>query len=329
MMDRRDFLAAISSSALGAPKAVEAQQAGRVYRLGMLQQSAPVPARQGTALDSVTTILGKLGYVEGRNLVVERRYADGDFDRLPGLARDLVQLKADAIVPVGPYSIRAAKDATTLIPIVMYGGVDPVAAGFVASLARPGGNITGVLIAPGFALVGKKLQFLKELVPRAARIGILSPDSTGAQGQVAEAQKAAASLHLDLIVAEVPGGKFESAFDTLVAGRPSALLVANSPSFLRDRMRIIELAAKHGLPAMYEWAEQVDDGGLMSYGSSPTWVAERVAAYVDLVFKGASPADMPIEQPTRFELVINMKTAKALGLTFPQSLLLRADKVIE
>ncbi|MEO6409553.1 MAG: ABC transporter substrate-binding protein, partial [Burkholderiaceae bacterium] len=315
MMERRDFLAAISAGVLAAPEPADAQEAGRVYRLGILRQSAPESGPPGAALDPVTTILRKLGYVEGLNLVVEQRFANGDIDRLPGLARELVQLKVDAIVPVGPYSIRAAKDATALIPIVMYGGVDPVAAGIVQSLSRPGGNITGVLIAPGYTLVGKKLELLKELVPRAARIGFLSPDNSGAQGQVAQAQKAATSLRLGLIVAEAQGGNFDRAFDTLVAGRPSALFVANSPSTFRDRKQIIELAAKHGLPAMYEWAEQVEDGGLMSYGSRRAWVTERVAAYVDLVFKGARPADMPIEQPTRFELVINMKTAKALGLT--------------
>ena len=328
-MDRRDFFAVISVGVLASPKPVQAQQAGRVYRLGVLRQSAPEPANPRAAPDPVTTSLRKLGYVVGRNLVTEHRYADGDIGRLPGLARELVRLGPEVIVAVGPFSIRAAKDATTSIPIVMYGGTDPVAAGIVASLAHPGGNITGVLIAPGITLVGKKLELLKELVPRAARIGFLSPDSTGAQGQVGQAQKAATSLHLGLIVAEVQGGNFDRAFDTLVAARPTAVFVANSPSFFRDRKQIIELAAKHGLPAMYEWAEQVEEGGLMSYGSSLTWLSERVAAYVDLVFKGAKPADMPIEQPTRFELVINMKTAKALGLTIPQSLLLRADTVIE
>jgi putative tryptophan/tyrosine transport system substrate-binding protein len=203
----------------------------------------------------------------------------GRIEWLSELARELVQLKPDVIVPVGTNAIRAVKDSTTTIPIVMYGGVDPIAAGFVASLARPGGNITGVLIAPGFTVVGKKLALLKEMVPRAARVGFLSPDKSGAQGQVLEAQKAAASLYLKLVVAEVENGNYDRAFDTMVAERPSALFVANSPSFMRDRKRIIELAAKQRLPAMYEWAEQVEDGGLMSYGSSQKWVSRRVAVF--------------------------------------------------
>ncbi len=199
----------------------------------------------------------------------------------------------------------------------------------MASLARPGGNLTGVLIAPGFTLVGKKLELLKEVVPRAALIGFLSPDNSGAQGQVPEAQKAAASLNLKLVVAEVQDGNYDRAFNTMVAERPSAVFVANSPTFMRDRKRIIDLVAKHRLPAIYEWAEQVEDGGLMSYGSSQTWVSRRVAAYVDRIFKGANPGELPVEQPTTFELVINLTTARALGLTIPQSLLLRADQMIE
>ncbi len=278
---------------------------------------------------SLTTGLRELGYVEGQNLVIEHRFAEGRIERLPELARELVQLKMDVIVAVAPNAIRAARDATTTIPIVMYGGVDPIAAGFVASLARPGGNVTGVLIAPGITLVGKKLELLKEMMPRATRIGFLSPDNSGAQGQVPEARKAAASLNLKLVVTEVQDGNYDRAFDALVAERPSALFVANSPTFVRDRKRIIDLVAKHRLPAMYEWAEQVEDGGLMSYGSSQTWVSRRVAAYVALVFNGAKPGDLPIEQPNKFEFVINLKTAKALGLTIPPSLLLRADQVIE
>src|SRR5262245_58988083 len=214
---------------------------------------------------SLTTGLRELGYVEGQNLAIEHRFAGGRIERLPELARELVQLKMDVIVAVAPNAIRAARDATTTIPIVMYGGIDPIAAGFVASLARPEGNLTGVLIAPGITLVGKKLEMLKEMVPQAVRIGFLSPDNSGAQGQVPEAQKAAASLNLILFVAEVQGGNYDRAFDTLVAERPSALFVANSPAFMQDRTRIIARAAKHRLPAMYEWAEQVEDGGLMSY----------------------------------------------------------------
>jgi putative tryptophan/tyrosine transport system substrate-binding protein len=328
-MDRRAFLGTLAGSLLAAPLAAEAQQARHVYRLGILQQTTPEPQNPRFARISWSADLRELGYVEGQNLAIESRFAGGRIEWLSELARELVQLKPDVIVPVGTNAIRAVKDSTTTIPIVMYGGVDPIAAGFVASLARPGGNITGVLIAPGFTVVGKKLALLKEMVPRAARVGFLSPDKSGAQGQVLEAQKAAASLYLKLVVAEVENGNYDRAFDTMVAERPSALFVANSPSFMRDRKRIIELAAKQRLPAMYEWAEQVEDGGLMSYGSSQKWVSRRVAVYIDRIFKGAKPGDLPIEQPTKFELVINLKTAKALGLTIPPSLLQRADQVIE
>jgi ABC-type uncharacterized transport system substrate-binding protein len=329
MMDRRRFLLTSLAGALAAPLAVEAQLAGRAYRLGVLRQTEPEPPNPRSTMVSLTTGLRELGYVEGQNLAIEHRFAGGRIERLPELARELVQLQMDVIVAVAPYAIRAARDATTTIPIVMYGGVDPIAAGIVASLARPGGNLTGVLIAPGFTLVGKKLELLQEVVPRAMRIGFLSPDNSGAQGQVPEAQKAAASLNLKLVVAEVQDGNYDRAFNTMVAERPSALFVANSPTFMRDRKRIIDLVAKHRLPAIYEWAEQVEDGGLMSYGSSSTWVSRRVAAYVGRIFKGAKPADLPIEQPTQFEFVINLKTAKALGLTIPPSLLARADQVIE
>jgi ABC-type uncharacterized transport system substrate-binding protein len=328
-VDRRRFLVTSLAGALVQPLAADAQLAGRAYRLGVLRQTEPEPPNPRSTRVSLTTGLREVGYVEGQNLAIEHRFAGGRIERLPELARELVQLKMDVIVAVATYAIRAARDATTTIPIVMYGGVDPIAAGIVASLARPGGNLTGVLIAPGFTLVGKKLELLQEVVPRAMRVGFLSPDNSGAQGQVPEAQKAAASLNLKLVVAEVQDGNYDRAFNTMVAERPSALFVANSPTFMRDRKRIIDLVAKHRLPAIYEWAEQVEDGGLMSYGSSSTWVSRRVAAYVDRIFKGAKPADLPVEQPTKFEFVINLKTAKALGLTIPPSLLARADQVIE
>jgi putative ABC transport system substrate-binding protein len=328
MIQRRSFLVG-AVGLLAAPLGAEAQQAGRVYRLGILRQTVPEPPNPRSTMILLSTGLRELGYVEGQNLAIEHRFAGGRIERLPELARELVQLKMDIIVAVAPNAIRAARDATTTIPIVMYGGADPIAAGIVTSLARPGGNLTGVLIAPGHTLVGKKLELLQEVVPRAVRIGFLSPDNSGAQGQVPEAQKAAASLNLKLVVAAVQDGNYDRAFNTIVAERPSALFVANSPTFMRDRKRIIDLVAKHRLPAIYEWAEQVEDGGLMSYGSSQTWVSRRVAAYVDRIFKGAKPSDLPIEQPTRFELVINMKTAKALGLTIPPSLLLRVDQIIE
>jgi len=329
MMRRRVFMLATAGLAGAPPRIASAQPAGRIYRLGFLRQTAPDPVPGKGSMETIKTTLAKLGYVEGRNLLVETRYAHGQFARLPVLANELVQIKSDVIIAVGPRSIAAAKDATSTVPIVMFGGTDPVASGIVASLARPGGNVTGVLLAPGLSLVGKKMGLLKEMVPRATRIAFLSPDNAEALGQVAEAQKAAAVLKVQLVVAQAADGDLARAFDALVVERPAALYVANSPQFARERLRIIALAAQHRLPAMYEWGSQVEDGGLMSYGSRGDWIAERVAGYVDRIFKGAKPADMPVEQPTKFELVINLKTAKALGLVVPQSLLLRADEVIQ
>lgn len=327
MIDRRTLIAALAAAFVVVHGVAQAQTTGRVYRLGILGQGLPP---QSTAAFEMSTVMRNLGYVEGTNLVVESRYANGALGRLPELARELVQQKPDVIVAVGSASIRAVKDATTTIPTVMWGGVDPVAAGFVQTLARPGGNLTGILIAPGLALVGKKIELLKEMVPGAMRIAFLSPDnSDGATGQVAAAREAAATLKFELVVAVVRNGDYDQAFDALVATRPSALLVANSPTFMQDSGQIIKLATKHRLPGMFEWPEQVEGGGLMAYGPSQVWVAQRVATYVDLIFKGARPAGLPVEQPTKLQLTINMKTAKAFGLTIPPSLLLRADEVIQ
>ncbi len=315
---------------LGTTLASDAQQVGQVHHLGILSPTAPAsPSDQTTFLNRLPTALRELGYVEGQNLVVEWRYAEGKLDRLPALARELVQLRADLILAVSNPAIRAAKDATTTIPIVMFTSYDPVAAGLVASLARPGGNITGVLIAAEGTLAGKRLELIREAVPRATRIALLAPPDPSSRAQVQEAQKAAASLGVKLVVVEVQGGDYDHAFATIVAGRPNALFVLASTFFVRDRKQIIDLAAKHRLPAIYEWREHVEDGGLMAYGSSLSRLNRRVAAYVDRIFKGEKPAELPIEQPTKFELVINLKTAKALGLTIPQSILLRADEVIQ
>jgi putative ABC transport system substrate-binding protein len=272
--------------------------------------------------------LRERGYVEGRNLVVERRYAEGQIDRLPGLARELVQLRVDVIVAVAAAAVRAAKDATTTIPVVMWGNFDPVAEGLVASLARPGGNVTGALIAAEGTLAAKRLELLKEAVPRATRIAALFHESV-LQTQVQETQKAASSLGVTLVPVEVRGSDYDRAFAAMAAERPAALFVAGSTFFFRDRKQIIKLAAKHRLPAIYEWPEQAEEGGLMAYGSSLPEGYRRLAAYVDRVLKGAKPGDLPVEQPTKHEMVINLKTAKALGLAISKSLLQRADQVIE
>jgi putative tryptophan/tyrosine transport system substrate-binding protein len=325
-VDRREFIGAVAVSLVAAPIAVEAQQAGRVYRLGILRATMPPPTPYGTD-PTLRNALRELGYVEGQNLTVEARYADGKLDRLPVLARELVQLRVDVIVAIGSAAIRAVKEATTTIPIVMYGGFDPVTAGFVASLARPGGNVTGVVMGPGSSLTGKRLELLKEAVPRATRVAFLVPDDPNFQ--VEEAQQGAPLLGIKLVMVEVRAGDYVRAFSTISAERATALLVGAHPYFMRDRKQIIDLAGKHRLPAMYEWPEQVDDGGLMSYGATQSALVQRAAAYIDRIFKGAKPGDLPVEQPTKFELVINRKTAKALGLTLPPSLLSRADRIIE
>jgi putative ABC transport system substrate-binding protein len=302
-----------------------AQQGGRVYRLGVLRPTGPLSADDEARL---STALRELGYLERQNLAIERRYASGKMDQLPALARELVHGRADVVLAVGAAAVRAAKAVTATVPIIMWGLFDPVAEGFVRSLARPGGNVTGALIAAEGTLAAKRLQLLREAVPRASRIAALF-DNAGSPTQMRETQKAAMSLGITLTIAEVQGSDYESAFATLATGRPSALFVAGSTFFFRDRKRIIELAAKHRLPAIYEWPEQVRDGGLMAYGTDLSQGYQRIAGYVDRIFKGAKPGDLPIEQPTKFELVVNLKTAKALGLTIPQSLLRQADEVIQ
>jgi putative ABC transport system substrate-binding protein len=322
---RRAFLAVTGGGLLAWTLAGRAQQPDRTYRLGMIRLTRPTDL----VATGVPLAMREIGYVEGRNLVVEARYAEGNIERLPALARELVERRVDVIVAVGTAAVRAAKDATTTIPIVMFGNFDPVAAGLVASLGRPGGNVTGVLIAPEGTLAAKKLELLKEAVPRATRMALLAPDDPNFRLQAQEVRNAAAAMGIALAVVEVRGGDYERAFAAIAADRAAALFVGAHTLFSADRRRIIDLAAKHRLPAIYEWPEQVEDGGLMSYGGSLTAAYRRVAAYVDRLFKGARPGDLPIDQPSKLEFVINLRTAKALGLGLPSSLLLRADRVIE
>lgn len=327
-MRRREALAAAAGLGLAAPLVpAAAQPGGRVFKLGWLRPNAAGPGEFQSL--GIPAALKRLGWVEGQNLTIERRWAGAGVATLPHLARELVQLHCDALLTVGQTATRAARDATGSTPIVLFGNFDPLRAGLVDSLARPGGNITGVVIAPDGTLAGKKVELLKEAVPEAARVALLSAEDPAMQGQIAEARRAAETVGQTLSVVTVRGGDYAGAFRAITANRAQALYVGSHTTFMTDRKLIIELALRHQLPTMWEWAEQVRDGGLMSYGTSLAGLYERVAGYLDRIFKGGRISDMPVERPTTFQLVINQRTARAIGLSLPQTLLLRADEVIE
>jgi putative tryptophan/tyrosine transport system substrate-binding protein len=330
MMARRTFVIVCAVGALSAPLAAQAQQAAsKVYRLGILSPGgAPAPSIP-TIPNLLPTALREFGYLEGRNLVVDRRFADDNFDRLAGLAREMVQLRPDVVVGISSQATQAVRDATATIPIVMVISTDPVARGLVASFSRPGGNVTGVSTVAENSLAGKRLELLKEAVPKATRIAVLGAGSLASSTQLKEAQKAAEALRVRLIPVEVRDTDYDGAFSTVVAEHADAIFIVMGPTLLRDRKQIVERALKHRLAVISASPELVEAGGLMSYGNSTVDSARRAAVYVDKIFKGASPSNMPVEQPTTFELVINLKTAKALGLTIPPSLLARVDQVIE
>ena len=328
-MERRTLVWTLAGGFLGAPLVVRAQQPPRVLRLGFLH-----PGRRSASLTfnpaSLVTNLRELGFAEGRDFVIEARYAEEKPEQLPALAQELVQLKCDVIVAIAALPIQAAMAATSTIPIVFLYSGDPVALGYVASLARPGANVTGILIAPQGTLGEKRLALLKEMVPRATRVAMLVLEGdTAASPQRQEVRQAAERLGVELVVVEVIGGDYAKAFTSISAARATAVFVAAAARFDRDRQKIIEQAALHRLPAIYEWPHQVKDGGLMSYGASAVDINRRIAAYVDRIFKGTAPKDLPVELPTKLQLVVNLKTAKALGLKIPQALLLRIDEVFE
>ena len=312
-----------------APLIAEAQQAvGKVYRIGILSPGGVPAPSTPTMTNLVPAVLREHGYVEGRNLVVERRFANDKRDRLPGLARELGQVRPDVIVALSGQAAQAARDATTTIPIVMTIAADPVALGLVASLSRPGGNVTGI-ISDETGLMGKRLELLKEAVPRAARIAVLGSAPLSSSAQLREAQKAAEVLRVQVVPVEIRDTNYDRDFGTMLADRVDAIFILTGPTVARDRAQIIEQTLKHRLPAVSALRELAEVGALMSYGWSVLDESRRLAVYVDKILKGAKPADLPVEQPTKFELVINLKTAKALGLTIPPSLLLRADEVIQ
>ena len=275
-------------------------------------------------------VLGEMGYVEGRNLVIESRFADGRPERLSKLAQELVGLRVDAIVAASPPAVRAAAAATSAIPVVMLLGYsDPVELGLVASYGRPRGNVTGVAMAAEPPIVGKRLELIKEVVPGATRIAILSTNEAPSGTQVQWVQRAATALGVSLTVVSLRDDDYEGAFAAMGAARADALFVVESTILNAGYEQIIRLAAKHRLPVIYNWREHAESGGLMAYGGSLTGFTRRAAVYIDRVLKGASPADMPVERATTFELVINLKTARALGLTIAPSVLAQADRVIE
>ncbi len=315
---------------LAVPFFAEAQ-AGKAPRIGMLQSgAAPTPGQPSPLLDAFRGGLRELGYVEGQNVVTEYRWSEGRDERLAELAADLVRLNVAVIVTAGAPAARAAKAATSTIPIVMAFVGDPVGLGIVSSLARPGANVTGLSLLDA-DLDGKRIELLKEAVPGLTRLAILwSANDPGMTLGFSRVQAAAQALGLALqSLAVREPGEFPGAFQAAGAGRAEALIVTAQPFTVRHRTQILDLAAKQRLPAMYTLGSFVDAGGLMAYGPSLADLYRRAATYVDRILKGAKPTDLPVEQPTKFELLINLKTAKALGLTLPQSLLLRADRVIE
>ena len=304
----------------------QAQQPKKVPRIGFLGSLSPSDSR----IEAFRQGLRDLGYLEGKNIVVEYRYAEGKVDRFPDLVAEVVRIKVDIIVVVTAPGARAAKNATKTIPLVMLVGVEPVDAGLVESFARPGGNITGVTSITG-ELGGKRLELLKEAVPKLARVAVLyDPANPGGVSTVKEVQNVAHPLGLTVRSWEARDADgLERVFAALIKERPGGLLVAPAPLLAANEEKIAGFAIKSRLPSMFSNREAVDAGGLMSYGADLADSYRRVAYYVDRILKGAKPADLPVEQPTKFELVINLKTAKQIGLTIPQSLLYRADKVIK
>ena len=305
----------------------DARPVANVFRIGFLLIS---PSQAAPSIEAFRRALRERGYTEGQNIVFEYRYAEGRVEPLPDLATELVHLKVDVIVTQGTPAARAAKNATSTIPIVIAAALDPVETGLVASLARPGGNITGLTIG-GSELSGKTLELLKEVVPRVARVAVLwNSDNAALALTLNETQVAARALgvHLQPLDVRDPN-EFEGAFSAMARERAGALLVLNEPIFLTHRKRIADLAAKSRLPAMYERRDFVDAGGLMSYGVNFPDNFRRAATFVDKILKGAKPGDLPVEHPTKFELIINLKTAKKIGLTIPPEVLMWADKVIK
>jgi putative ABC transport system substrate-binding protein len=327
MTSRRTFLAAVIGGLLLTPRDAAAQQAGKVYRIGFLWDT---PAVWPNALEAFRQGLRELGWIEGQNIVIEYRWTEGRFDRLPTLVEELVRLKVDLIVAPTSIYTGAAKRATSTIPIVFASHADPIGSAHVASLARPGTNATGLTVVMSETMA-KSLELLKAAVPGLRRVAVLWDPATPSHAPALKAVEAtgrALGLRLQpLAVGSVT--EFDSAFSAIVQERAGAVLVLSTPLYMGGAKRLAELAMTHKLPTMFGPREHVEAGGLMSYSPDRADLYRRAAIYVDKILKGANPADLPVQQATNFELVINRKTAKALGLTIPQSLLLRADQIID
>ena len=329
MMDRRAFLGTLAGGLLTASLAAEAQQAGKVFRIGILANLRPSRSEPGGGLwEGFIQGLRELGYVEGRNITIEWRVSEGKYERLPDLAAELVRRNVDVIVVPADQNALAAKRATRTIAIVVTSSSDPVGSGLVASLARPGGNITGPTLLSE-ELVGKQLELLIEVVPKMSRVAVLwNPTNAGNARQLRAAEAAASGLRLQPVGAR-DSAEIEKAFVAMTRQRADGLVVLIDAILLGERERIAALAAQNRLPAVYGYSVFAESGGLMSYAGSRSDMRRQMAVYVDKILKGAKPANLPVERPIKFDLVINLKTAKALGLTIPPSLLQRADQVIE
>jgi putative ABC transport system substrate-binding protein len=327
-MKRREFITLLGGAAAAWPLAARAQQPAKVARIGFLGNSTA--ALEANLVGPFRDGLRELGYEEGRDIVIEYRWADGRYERFPALIAELIALKVDAIVTAGTPASLAVKNATTTIPLVMVAVGDPVATGLVASLARPGGNITG-LTSISVEMEGKRLELLREVVPKVSHIAVLwnaaSPIQVIEEGEVRAAAQVLGIKMLSLGVRTRE--EIDDALATIIRERPDALLVLADRLFLHHRTCIMDFAAQERLPGVHAYRELVEAGGLMSYGPSYADMHRRAAAYVDKILKGAKPADLPVERPVKFELVVNLKAAKALGLAIPPSVIFRADEVLE
>ena len=324
-MRRRDFIILLGGVS-GWPSAARAQQKA-IPVIGYLASGSPGPS--APSVGAFRQGLSETGYIEGKDVAVEYRWAEGSYDRLPAMAANLVDLKVDVIVASGNIAPLAVKNATSAIPIVFAGG-DPVAAGLVTSLARPGGNLTGFSLFVG-ELMPKRLELLSDLVPQARSIALLvNPKSASTERTIRNLQEAAGAKGVQLIILKAgTESEIDGAFGSLVELHARALLVGADPFFNSRREQLVALAARHTVPAIYEWREFATSGGLISYGPSLVSIYRQVGIYTGRILKGAKPSDLPIQQPTTFELVVNLNTAKALGLTVPPSILARADEVIQ